>query len=168
MGVFMRLIAASALVAVLTSTTAYAADTNRGDIVLAVGQFSALRDSASSSLMGNLEYRWADQYYGLRPTVGAMANAGGAAYAYAGINWDLPINAIRPFIITPGVKVGGYSQGSSKDLGYGVEFHDSIEITYQFTNGQRLGASLAHMSNASLGNKNPGTETIQAVYSWPL
>ena len=87
---------------------------------------------------------------------------------YAGINWDLPIDAIRPFIITPGVKVGGYSQGDSKDLGYGIEFHDSIEVTYRFNDGQRVGAVLSHMSNASLGNKNPGTEIIQAVYSFPL
>lgn len=160
---------ATALVSLCAITgTAYAADSQKGDLVVSVGKFSALRDKDHETVSGNLEYRFADQYYGLRPTVGAMANADGALYGYAGINWDLPISAIRPFVITPGVKVGGYSKGDSKDLGYGVEFHDSIEVTYRFDNGQRVGAALVHMSNASLGSQNPGTEIIQAVYSFPL
>ena len=164
----MRISAIALSTICLLSTNAAYADGQKGDIVVAVGQFSALRSSQYSSTMGNIEYRFPDQYHGLRPTVGAMANTDGATYGYAGINWDLPISAIRPFVITPGVKVGAYSQGSSKDLGYGVEFHDSIEVTYRFNDGQRVGASLAHMSNASLGNSNPGVETIQAVYSIPF
>lgn len=164
----MRTLAISLLSLSLLTTAAHAADSRKGDLVISAGQFSALRDKSKESLVGNLEYRFPDQYYGLRPTVGVMANTDSATYAYAGINWDLPIDAIRPFIITPGVKVGGYSQGDSKDLGHGIEFHDSIEVTYRFKDGQRVGAVLSHMSNASLGDSNPGTEIIQAVYSFPL
>lgn len=156
------------LAAVSLTGTAYAADTGKGDLVLQVGDFSIGRDSAHETVEGGLEYRFPDQYYGLRPTVGILGNADGAMYGYAGINWDLPIKSIEPIVITPGVKVGAYSRGDSKDLGYGVEFHDSIEVTYKFDSGQRVGAALAHMSNASLGNKNPGTEIVQAVYSLPF
>ena len=141
---------------------------NTADIAVYVGKFSALRDTNSESVEGAVEYRFKDQWYGLRPAVGIMANTDSALYGYAGIDWDLPIRAIRPFYITPGVKVGGYAQGDSKDLGYGVEFRDSIEVAYRFNDGERLGAYLTHMSNASLGNSNPGTEMIGAVYSHPF
>lgn len=163
----MRILAASLFTLLAATTTAHAADSSKGDLVLQVGQYSAF-DRNDDALEGGVEYRFPDQYYGLRPTIGALANEDGALYAYAGINWDLPIDAIKPFVITPGVKVGGYSQGDSKDLGYGIEFHDSIEVTYRFDSGHRVGAALVHMSNASLGDKNPGTEIIQAVYSFPL
>jgi opacity protein-like surface antigen len=162
----MRTLALAAVSLLTLTTVAHAAD--KGDLVVQAGQFSAIRNNANRAVEGGLEYRFPDQYYGLRPTVGVMANGDGATYGYAGINWDLPIDAIRPFVITPGVKVGGYSHGNSKDLGYGVEFHDSIEVTYRFNSGHRIGAALVHMSNADLGNSNPGTEIIQAVYSFPL
>ena len=170
----MRLFIASFLGALSVASSAYALEDtandagNKADVAIYAGKFSALRDKASESVEGGVEYRFKDQWYGVRPTVGAMANTDGAIYGYAGINWDLPIRAIRPFYITPGVKVGGYSQGDSKDLGYGLEFRDSIEVSYRFNDGQRLGAYLTHMSNASLGNKNPGTEMIGAVYSHPM
>ena len=32
----------------------------------------------------------------------------------------------------------------------------------------RLGVSVYHMSNASIGDKNPGTEVVSLVFSWPL
>ena len=141
---------------------------NTTDIAVYVGKFSALRDPNSASVEGAVEYRFKDQWYGVRPAVGIMANTDKAFYGYAGIDWDLPIRAIRPFYITPGVKVGGYSQGESKDLGYGLEFRDSIEMTYRFNDGERVGAYLTHMSNASLGDKNPGSEMVGAVYSHPF
>jgi lipid A 3-O-deacylase len=164
----MRTLLAATVSLFTLTTTAHAADSPKGDLVVQAGLFSALRDKANESVEAGMEYRFADQYYGLRPTVGIMGNGDGAMYGYAGINWDLPINAIRPFVITPGVKVGGYAKGDSKDLGSGIEFHDSIEVTYRFDSGQRVGAALVHMSNASIGSENPGTEIVQLVYSHPL
>lgn len=149
------------------TTTAHAADRNGSDVVFHVGQYSVFRDSADRSVSSGIEYRFADQYYGLRPTVGILGNADSAMYGYAGINWDLPLG-LGPIMITPGTAVGAYSQGDSKDLGHGLEFRSSLEVTYKFDDGQRVGAAISHLSNASLGDRNPGVETIQFVYSYPL
>ena len=152
----------------LLALPAYAAEAPpSADLDVYAGQFSALRDNKDKSAEFGAEYRFKDQWYGLRPTVGVMANTDSAMYGYAGINWDLPLG-IAPIYITPGVKVGGYDHGDSKALGYGIEFRDSIEMTYRFDDGQRVGAALTHMSNASLGNRNPGVEMIEAVYSHPI
>ena len=166
----MRILLASLLSFTALTGAAFAADvpdTGKGDLAIYAGQLSALRDSKHESLEGGVEYRFQDQWHGIRPTVGALADDDGALYGYAGINWDLPLG-ILPIVITPGFDAGGYSKGNSKDLGYGIEFRSSLEATYRFDNGQRFGAAISHLSNAGLGDKNPGTETLQVVYSHPL
>ena len=45
-----------------------------------------------------------------------------------------------------------------RDLGYELEFRSGIEIGYVFCNKSRLGVHFYHISNASLGRKNPGEE----------
>ncbi len=163
----------AALFALLTCTTAaHAEGGGKGDLVLHAGAFSAPRDTTPStqSFVGGAEYRWApsNYLYGLRPTVGALANGDGAMYGYGGFNYDIPIRAIEPFVITPGVFAGAYSQGDSKDLGSWFEFREHLEVSYKFDSGHRLGASISHLSNASLGDSNPGVETVQVVFSMPM
>lgn len=132
------------------------------------GQFEVLGDSGDdTSAMGGAEYRFKDQFNGLRPVLGAFANDDGGAYAYGGAYWDLPLGT-EPFVISPGFAVGGYHSGGSKDLGYGIEFRSTLEIAYQFDGGDRLGVAFSHLSNAGIGDSNPGVETLQAVYSFAL
>lgn len=130
------------------------------------GQFE-ISDSTNDSAMLGLEYRFKDQFNGLRPVVGAFANEDSGAYAYAGAYWDLPLGT-KPFVISPGFAVGAYNEGASKDLGYGLEFRSTLEIAYEFENNHRLGVAISHLSNAGIGDSNPGTETAQLVYSYPL
>ncbi len=161
----MRKLLAAAVLFTSLSGTAYAA---HGDLDAYVGEFSPFRSTQYQTVEGGVEYRWADQFNGLRPTVGAWVNGDGASYFYAGAYWDLPLGT-APFMITPGIQAGSYQHGSSKDLGGSFEFRDTIEITYRFDDGQRFGAQLTHMSNAGLdGNSNPGVEMVQAIYSIPV
>jgi hypothetical protein len=99
-----------------------------------------------------------------------MANVDGTSYYYAGIYWDFPISraAKSGLVISPGFAPGYYNSNGGKRLGYALEFRSTLEATYKFENGQRLGAQIAHLSNANLGNKNPGTETVEVVYTHPL
>lgn len=158
----MRIIFAS-----LAALFTFAGAAQAGDLAVYGGQFSALRDNKDKTGLFGAEYRFRDQYNGLRPTIGTSVNFDGATYTYGGAYWDLPLNTGR-FQISPGFAAGYYTHGGSKDLGYPLEFRSTIEVTYKLQNGQRFGAQLSHLSNASLGNHNPGTETIQAVYSHPL
>jgi lipid A 3-O-deacylase len=43
-----------------------------------------------------------------------------------------------------------------------------MELAYRFDDRSRLGLSLSHYSNASLSDKNPGTEAIMINYSIPF
>jgi hypothetical protein len=94
-----------------------------------------------------------------------FSNSDDAIYGYAGIYWDIPLGR---FVISPGVAGGYYHQGDSKDLGNAFEFRDTIEVTYRFEAGQRLGLQLTHLSNAGIGDSNPGVETLQLVFTNPI
>lgn len=69
-----------------------------------------------------------------------------------------------------GVSFGsGYFKGSQDfDLGYKLEFKTGIELTRIFKSGQKLGLGFGHVSNASLGRRNPGTEYAQVSWHLPL
>ena len=49
-----------------------------------------------------------------------------------------------------------------------LEFRSQIEFAYRFDDRSRLGLAVSHMSNASIANENPGTESAILYYSVPL
>ncbi len=164
------------LLASLATLVALSGSATAGDAAIYAGSFSALRDSGNESAFAGLEYRFNNPglkgiYSGIRPTVGTSVNADGASFTYGGIYWDFPINKKGAgLVISPGFAPGYYNDngGESKRLGYALEFRSTLEATYKFSDGQRIGAQISHLSNAGLGNNNPGTETVQVVYSHPL
>ena len=71
-------------------------------------------------------------------------------------------------IFTPGFGGGYYNAASGLDLGFDAEFRSSLELSRRFRNGSRLGFVFAHVSNGSLGDKNPGSETLGLNCAVPL
>lgn len=157
-----QLLAALAIVSLATPAFA-----GQGEHLAVYGGQFEISDNTNDSAMLGAEYRFKDQFNGLRPVLGVMANDDSGAYVYGGAYWDLPLGT-APFVISPGFAVGAYNQGASKDLGSALEFRSTLEIAYEFDSGHRLGAAISHLSNAGIGDSNPGTETVQLVYSYPL
>ena len=62
------------------------------------------------------------------------------------------------WFFTPSFALGYYDRGDSKDLGYNLEFRSQIEFSYKLKSS-RIGFNLNHISNASIGDTNPGTES---------
>lgn len=113
-----------------------------------------------------VEYRFTPYVYGIRPTAGINVSTDGSVYGYGGINWDVPLLDNQLYLI-PSFVAGGYSEGDGKDLGYGLEFRSGIELAYQLPSEHRVGLAFNHISNASLGDKNPGAETVLVNYHVP-
>ena len=61
--------------------------------------------------------------------------------------------------ITPSFTPGLYNQGDGKDLGHLLEFKSEVQISLNFSKNSQLGISYNHLSNASLGDKNPGANS---------
>lgn len=102
----------------------------------------------------------------IRPLLGLMATAKGAFYIYGGVNFDLIF--CNSFIIAPGFAAGYYNHGSGKNLGFPLEFRSGVECAWQFCDLTRLGIHFYHISNASIGHKNPGEESLVLFYDIPL
>ena len=68
----------------------------------------------------------------------------------------------------PRRSLGAAAGSDGKKLGNVVEFRSGGEIAYRFKDHSRVGFAIQHMSNASLGEKNPGEESMMFTYSYPL
>ena len=92
----------------------------------------------------------------LSPVTGAMITADNAAYFYTGIQAQYNLGKIN---ITPSFTPGIYEQGNGKDLGHLIEFKSELQISLDLSKTSELGFSYNHISNASLGDKNPGANS---------
>jgi len=126
-------------------------------------------DGEHSAFAGTLEYRHDKRFWIFKPMAGAMATSEGAVYGYAGVLVDIYFG--RRWVLTPSFAPGLYWKGNSsdpKDLGNTVEFRSQLELSYRFDDRSRLGLGFNHISNAGLGEHNPGVETLMLTYSFPL
>lgn len=138
----------------------------------AIGAFDFYREK-NRSFECDIEYKFhlkclksPNRYLQFRPLVGIMATAKGSFYAYLGINFDLLFG--EHILFAPGFAVGYYAAGQGKNLGYPIEFRSGVELAWQFSDWHRLGIHFYHLSNASLGCRNPGEESLVLYYDIPL
>jgi len=92
----------------------------------------------------------------LSPITGAFITADSAGYIYTGVQAQYKIGALN---ITPSFMPGLYHQGDGKDLGHVLEFKSEVQLSLDISNSTELGFSYNHLSNASLGDKNPGANS---------
>ncbi len=134
-------------------------------LTFGVGEFDVLDNHEAGEFV--VEYRWQTPlFWKISPLVGVMATTDAGFYGYGGLQADFYLS--DNWILNPNFAVGGYHRGSGKDLGHGLEFRSGIELDYQFQNYSRAGIAFNHISNASLGDANPGTESLLFTYSLPL
>lgn len=132
-------------------------------ITVGAGIFDVFDDDTAGDF--GLEYR-ADRLWLINPKAGIEFTTDGAVYAYGGFNIDLHLGP--NLVISPGTAVGAFSEGDGKDLGSVVEFRSGVELAYQFKNRVRIGVGLHHISNAGIGDDNPGAEVLNFTYSIPF
>ena len=138
------------------------ADNNQDYLSFSTGQFD-INDTKDSVeyrieyLSGNVSKLSSDSL-SLKPFYGVMMNGDDGKYFYTGLRKD--IKSSKNIYFTPSFAVGYYDQGKSKELGYDLEFRSQLELSYQLESANRIAISINHISNASLGAKNPGVESI--------
>jgi len=92
----------------------------------------------------------------LSPITGAMITADNATYFYTGVQAQYKIGS---FNFTPSFTPGYYNKGNGKDLGHALEFKSELQLSLELPKDSQLGFSYNHLSNASLGDKNPGANS---------
>ncbi len=130
-----------------------------------VGYYDILDDHEAVDFRA--EYRPGHNYFWyLKPWAGVEVTSDFSLWAGGGILADIPV--APQWYVTPSVGAGYYAKGSSKkDLDYPLEFRSQLEVAYQLDTGSRIGAAFGHLSNASLGDRNPGTEVLSLYWHLP-
>ena len=124
------------------------------------GMFDFSDDGKRSALLGfqhQNENLNRDTFLGnISPITGALITEDAAAYVYTGVQAQYKIGALN---ITPSFTPGLYHEGDGKDLGHILEFKSELQISLDLSKTSELGLSYNHISNASLGDKNPGANS---------
>ena len=128
------------------------------------GPFNVTKHKRSALVQ--LEYKWRPVVSKLRPFVGLMVTTRESLYAYGGLGYDIFMG--KNFCMTPSFAPGLYCRGNGKKLWFPLEFRSSIEAAAVFGGQHRIGAQFYHISNASLGRKNPGAEALVFFLAIPL
>ena len=90
------------------------------------------------------------------PITGGFITENSAAYIYTGIEWNMDMGGM---VFTPSFAPGLYHEGDGKDLGHVLEFKSEVQLSYEPSDNTSFGISYNHVSNASLGDKNPGANS---------
>ena len=98
-----------------------------------------------------------ESFFGkLSPITGGFLTEKSAFYLYTGAQAEYDLGFIT---ITPSFAPGYYNSGDGKDLGSALEFKSEIQMSLNLTDSTEFGMSYNHISNASLGDKNPGANS---------
>ncbi len=141
------------------------ADDDPAYISLGAGSTGVITDREQGSAF-NIEYRSNIEFWKIHPFIGGFATSDASLYGYFGFLMDIYFGP--RWILSPNTAVGAYLEGDGQDLGHVLEFRSGFELAYRFDNRSRLGIAVHHLSNAGIGDKNPGTETALVYYSVPL
>ena len=133
---------------------------NEHEVNFYTGMFDFSDDGQRAGLFGmqhQNENLTRDSFLGtLSPVTGFMITENNAGYVYTGVQAQYSIGNLN---ITPSFSPGLYGEGDGKYLGHVLEFKSELQLSLDLFSNSELGFSYNHISNASLGEKNPGANS---------
>lgn len=152
--------------------------------VFAIGMYDVKFDGSNTNSSTDFRYERrfdtslfeigpeSENFFDLKPFAGIEMTSDTAAYFLGGIYLEdnlgtLFVGEESNINFTPSFGVGYYDDGDGKKLGNSIEFRTTLEVSYELENKNRLGLSFGHISNANLGDKNPGVEIFCLSYHVP-
>ena len=133
---------------------------NETELNFFTGMFDFSDDKQASGVLG-LQHQnddlFRESFLGkLSPITGGFLTENNAFYLYTGAQAEYDLGL---FTITPSFAPGYYNSGDGKNLGSALEFKSEIQMSLNLSDSTEFGMSYNHISNASLGNKNPGANS---------
>ena len=112
-----------------------------------------------------------DWAYSPRPLIGATINTGGGtSLGYAGLGWnfDLGSNFFIDASLAGAIHNGETDKSTkdSRDYGCRVQFHETLSLGYDLDQHSSIMATIGHMSNAALCDKNDGLTNVGVRYGY--
>ena len=124
------------------------------------GMFDFSDDGKRAALIGiqhQNENLFRDSFLGkISPVTGTMITESNSLFLYTGVQAEYDLGKLK---FTPSFTPGYYHEGDGKDLGYPLEFKSEVQLSLDLSEDSNFGISYNHISNASLGDKNPGANS---------
>ena len=140
--------------------TKITSDETNTEFNIFAGMFDFSDDGQRASLLGvqhQNEELYRKSFLGkLSPITGVFLTKKNAFYLYTGVQAEYELGFLT---ITPSFAPGYYNEGGGKDLGYPLEFKSEVQMSFDLGDSSQMGMSYNHISNASLGDKNPGANS---------
>jgi len=129
-------------------------------VSLGAGGFDIFDNAEQDSGMDfRAEYRFGDAWFwNIKPLIAVEATSDGGGGVFGGVVADFLFGEQKNWVVSPSFAAGFWGEGGGKDMGYPVEFRSQVEAGYRFDNNWRLTGAISHISNAELGDDNPGAE----------
>jgi len=159
-------LAVAALFSAFAGPGAARAGEDPGYFIVNAGAFDFTRSTSAAQF--GVQYRMGEKLWFIKPAVGIFGTSDGAVYGYGGFGIDLYFGKCKCVIFTPDFAVGYFEKGDGKVLGNEIEFRSGGEISYRYEDRSRIGVGIHHLSNAGLGDSNPGEESFMVNYSIPI
>ncbi len=158
--------------------------TGKGSNVFGLGLYDVKFDGSEKNQALDFRYEYRsdkslldigpeeDNFFFLKPFFGVEYTNDSASYFLTGVYFEDNLGELfegykSKFFFTPSFGAGIYDNGSGKKLGNDLQFRTSFEVSYELKNKNRIGISFSHISNANLGDKNPGVEILSFSYHIP-
>ena len=133
---------------------------NETELNFFTGMFDFSDDKQKAGIIGiqhQNEDLFRESFLGrLSPITGGFLTEKSAFYFYTGAQAEYEIGS---FTFTPSFAPGYYNAGDGKDLGSALEFKTEVQMSVNLSDSTQFGMSYNHISNASLGDKNPGANS---------
>ena len=143
-----------------TSTKLFAAEISSHQYNFFTGNFDFSDDKQAAMLFGfqhqNEDLEKNTFIGNISPITGGFMTKNSAIYVYSGIQAEYNLGFFK---ITPSFAPGYYDYGNGKDLGHPLEFKTEVQVSLNLFENTEFGVSYNHISNASLGTKNPGANS---------
>jgi len=120
---------------------------------------------ADAGIYGVIDYRPPLGIYGIGPWISLSATEELGGCFSGGILRDFFLT--DSIVLTPSFGIGIYNRADDEvALGHPVEFRSALKLSYELgENRSRIGVRFGHVSNAGLGETNPGSEFLSLIYS---
>ena len=142
----------------------FAYDSQPAIVTFGVGSLGVFDDDPTLNF--SIDFRFAIHRAWFQPRVFATWATDGSRLAGAGLLLNREVG--RGWRVTIGFGPGYYERNRGRNLGSSIEFLSTFEISRRLSDGLRGGVTLEHISNGSISNHNPGTETIRLFLSVPF
>ncbi len=139
---------------------AYSEDKKETEINLFSGVFDFSDHNQKGNILG-IQHQNDDLFRNsflgrLSPITGGWITDNGSSYIYTGAQAEYDLGFVT---VTPSFAPGYYRAGGAKDLGSPLEFKTEVQMSLNLTESTEFGMSYNHISNAQLGDKNPGANS---------